>query len=53
MMFAGRWGISPFEILKSDIDDLLLITQNYLKQNQPSERAVNKKTKSGDGFWDF
>ena len=52
MIYAERWNISPFVVLKQDIDDFILIA-NYLIDLSKNKEQYIKPTKKNDGFWDF
>ena len=37
---AERWGISPFELMKQDIDDFILIANRLVKNTKSTTKAT-------------
>lgn len=37
---AERWGISPFELMKQDIDDFILIANRLIKNTKTTKKTT-------------
>lgn len=53
MTLSEKWGMTPFEVMKQDIDDFILFANYLINSSTNKEQNDFEPTKKNDGFWDF
>ena len=50
---AGNYGITPFEVMAQDTDDVIMLINYLLEIGQDAKASEPPVKKQKDGFFDF